>query len=306
MRAALVHEIGGVPAVGDYPEPQAGEGEVVVDVAIAALNPVDKLRVDGYLDPATPFVAGREGVGRVGDRRVYFPEAVEPYGSFAPRALVRADQLLEVPEGLSDELAVALGIAGLSGWLPLTYETRLQGGERVLVTGATGMVGQIATQAAKLLGAGHVVAAGRHAPTLSTLLDRGADEIAVLGDDPAAALAPFADDPFDVVVDCVFGAPFEAALACAAPQGTIVVVGLTAGTDVSLNFYALYGRRVISHAAPFVPRAERQRAYDRLAEEALAGRLLVDVERYELDDVGAAWSALSASAHRKLLLGTAS
>jgi NADPH:quinone reductase-like Zn-dependent oxidoreductase len=302
MRAAIVEEIGGTPRLGEFPDPQAGDGEVVVDVTLGGLNPVDRLRADGYSDPATPFVAGREGVGRVDERRVYFGWAAEPYGSFAKRALVRSDDLLDIPEGLSDELTVSFGVAGLSAWLPLTYDTQLRGGERVLVTGATGMVGQIATQAAKLLGAGHVVAAGRHVTTLNSLLERGADEIAVLGDDPSKALAAVAGEGFDVVVDCVFGAPFVAALGCAAPGGTVVVVGLTAGTEATVDFYALYGRRVISHAAPQVPPAERQAALNAIAEHVLAGRLRVDYERYALDDIEEAWAELLRGAHRKLLI----
>jgi NADPH:quinone reductase-like Zn-dependent oxidoreductase len=304
MRAAVIHTIGEVPAVGEYDEPQAGDGEAIVEVTLAGLNPVDRLRAEGYeyLSPKAPFVAGREGVGRLNGRRVYFNEAVEPYGSFAERALVRADELLNVPADLSDEMAVPLGIAGLSGWLPLTHDTQLQGGERVLVTGATGMVGQIATQAAKLLGASYVVAAGRHRQTLWSLLDRGADDIVVLEDDPAAAISAAAGDGFDVVVDCVFGAPFTAALNCTAPGGTVVVVGLTAGTEVKLDFFSLYMRRIVSHSLTRVPVAERQRAFDAMAEHAVARRLKVNAQCYELDDIATAWGELLGSAHRKLLI----
>jgi NADPH:quinone reductase-like Zn-dependent oxidoreductase len=83
------------------------------------------------------------------------------YGSFAKRALVSAHEILTVPAGLSDEQAIPLGVAGLTAWVALTHEANLREGERVLVTGATGIVSQIATQAAKLLGASYVVAAGR-------------------------------------------------------------------------------------------------------------------------------------------------
>jgi threonine dehydrogenase-like Zn-dependent dehydrogenase len=76
-----------------------------------------------------------------------------------------------------------------------------------------------------------------------------------------------------VVIDCVFGGPFRAALKCVAPWGTVIVVGLTAGTQVTLDFYELYARRVISYAAPFVPRAERQRGFDALAAHVVAGRI---------------------------------
>lgn len=304
MRAAVVHAIGDVPTVGEYGEPEAGDGEAIVKVTLAGLNPVDRLRAEGYnyIRQPAPFVAGREGVGWLDGRRVYFNEAVEPYGSFAERALVRADELLEVPAGLTDEMAVPLGIAGLSGWLPLTYDHQLVGGERVLVTGATGMVGQIATQASKLLGASYVVAAGRHRETLWSLLDRGADDIVVLEDDPATAISAVAGEGFDVVVDCVFGAPFVAALNCTAPGGTVVVVGLAAGTTVTLDFFALYLRRIVSHSLNRVPVAERQRAFDAMAQHAMAGQLQVSSQRYELDDIATAWGELLGSAHRKLLI----
>jgi NADPH:quinone reductase-like Zn-dependent oxidoreductase len=116
MRAAIINTIGDVPSVGDYPEPTAGPGQVVVDVTMAGLNPVDRLRAEGYdyLNVVTPFVAGREGVGHLNGRRVYFHEAVEPYGSFAKQALVVEDQLLTVPDGLTDEQTIPLGIAGLT------------------------------------------------------------------------------------------------------------------------------------------------------------------------------------------------
>jgi len=69
-----------------------------------------------------------------------------------------------------------------------------------------------------------------------------------------------------------------------------------------IDFYALYGRRVISHAAPQVPAADRQIALDAMAEHVLAGRLHVEYERYALDDIEDAWAELLRGAHRKLLI----
>jgi NADPH:quinone reductase-like Zn-dependent oxidoreductase len=304
MRAAIINSIGQVPLVGEFAAPTARAGEVVVDVSLAGLNPVDRLRADGYeyLSPVPPFVAGREGVGLLNGERVYFHEAVEPYGSFAEQALVDAEQILRVPAGLTDEQAIPLGVAGLTAWVSLTHEANLAAGERVLVTGATGMVGQIATQGAKLLGASYVVAAGRHQQTLSSLLERGADEVVVLGDDPGRAIAAVAGDGFDVVVDCVFGPPFVAALDATAPGARVVVVGLTAGTNVNLEFFSLYRKRISGLQMARVPIRERQEALNAMAAHTLAGRLRVDGERFELDDVAAAWSELLRGAHRKLMI----
>lgn len=304
MRAAIVNSFGETPVLGDFAAPSAGPGQVVVDVTLAGLNPVDRLRAEGYayLDVATPFVAGREGVGVLDGERVYFNEALEPYGSFAKQALVQADRILTVPAGLADEQAVPLGIAGLTAWSALTYGADLAAGERVLVTGATGMVGQIATQAAKLLGASYVVAAGRHEPTLTSLLDRGADQIVVLGQDCGTAIAGVAGDGFDVVVDCVYGAPFVAALDATAPGARVVVVGLTAGTNVNLEFFSLFRRRISCLALGDVPPATRQEAFNAMADHAIAGRLRVDGQCYQLDDIAAAWAELLRGAHRKLMI----
>ena len=304
MRAAIINAIGETPVVGEFPAPTAGPGEVVVEVTLAGLNPVDRLRAEGYeyLSPSPPFVAGREGVGLLDGERVYFHEAIEPYGSFAEQALVSADQILKVPAGITDEQAIPLGVAGLSAWVSLSYDARLVEGERVLVTGATGMVGQIAVQAAKLLGASYVVGAGRHEATLASLRDRGADEVVVLGEDPGPAIAAVAGDGFDVVVDCVFGPPFVAALNATAPGARVVVVGLTAGTNVNLEFFSLYRRRISGLQMAGVPLAHRQEALDAMAAHTRAGRLHVNAQRYALDDVAAAWGELLAGAHRKLMI----
>jgi NADPH:quinone reductase-like Zn-dependent oxidoreductase len=304
MRAAIINAIGDVPVVGEFLAPTAGPGQVVVDVTLAGLNPVDRLRAEGYsyLSPVPPLVAGREGVGFLNGDRVYFHEAVEPYGSFAKQALVNTDHILTVPADLTDEQAIPLGIAGQTAWTALTHEANLVAGERVLVTGATGMVGQIATQAAKLLGADHVVAAGRHEATLTSLLDRGADEIVVLTENPGPAIKDTSGDGFDVVIDCVFGAPFVAAMNATAPGARVVVVGLTAGTNVNLEFFSLYRRQVSCMSLHDVPLAGRQAAFDAMAAHTLARRLRVDAELFELDDVATAWGELLRSAHRKLMI----
>jgi NADPH:quinone reductase-like Zn-dependent oxidoreductase len=304
MRAAIVKQLGEAPVIGEFQAPIAGPGEVVVDVALAGLNPVDRLRAEGYayLDVKVPLVAGREGVGWLDGKRVYFHEAVEPFGSFATQALVRAEEILTVPDGLTDEQAIPLGIAGQTAWTALVHEAKLAPGERVLVTGATGMVGQIAVQAAKLLGASYVVAAGRHQQTLGKLLERGADRIAVLAGDPAAAIGAVKGEGFDVVIDCVFGAPFTAAVGATRHGARVVVVGLTAGSRVDLEFFDLYCRHISGLQLAGVPVAVRQAALDDMAAQTLAGRMQVDSELFALENLATAWDELLRGAHRKLMI----
>jgi NADPH:quinone reductase-like Zn-dependent oxidoreductase len=304
MRAAIVTTTGAPPQAGDFDDPTASDGNAVATVRVAGLNPVDLYKASGeFGDVPLPSVAGSEGVADLDGRRVYFADAVAPFGSMAERTLIDPAEAFDVPDGLDDDAAVTLGIAGLAAWLPLCHHAPLQGGERVLVLGATGIAGQLAVQAAKLLGAGTVVAAGRDAETLAPLRERGADAIAVLDDDdPGAALADAAGDGFDVVADYVYGAPGQAALEQTKPGASHVVVGGGAGQEASLPFRDLQGRRVIGHANWFVPLGVRREAYTSMAEHWIAGRLSVEIQRFALDDVGEAWETQASSPHRKLVV----
>jgi NADPH:quinone reductase-like Zn-dependent oxidoreductase len=304
MRAAVITSTDAPPRAGDFDDPTASDGDAVVAVRVAGINPVDLYRASGQLgDIPLPSVAGSEGVGDLDGRRVYFASAVGPYGSLAQRAPIDPEQVFDVPDGLDDDGAVTLGIAGLAGWLPLAHHAGVSGGERVLVLGATGIAGQVAVQAAKLLGAGHVAAAGRDEDTLRPLRERGADAVVVLGDDPNAALREAAgEDGFDVVVDYVYDGIFEAALPHTADHAKLVVVGGSAGQEASVPFRDLQGRTVIGHANWYVPLDVRRKAYALMAGHWIAGRLGVEVQRFALDDVGEAWETQESSPHRKLVV----
>src|SRR5438045_4619006 len=124
---------------------------------------------------------GREAVGRVleGEQldpgtQVWFQPPVG--GAFAEYAIADEHQAIRLPGGTDHALAAALGIAGLTGWLAVEWRAHLREGEKVLVLGATGVVGRVALQAARLLGASAVVAAGRqpHAPRATQAVGRTA------------------------------------------------------------------------------------------------------------------------------------
>ena len=301
MRAAILTEYG-VPRYGEFPDP---EGDVV-DVLAAGLNGVDVLIATGahYFSPTElPVVCGVDGVGRTADgRRVYFSRPPAPYGSMAERAPVPA-VVLPVPPGVSDPVAAALGNAGLASWMPLSDSGRLAAGETVLVLGATGVVGRLAVQAAKLLGAGTVIAAGRDADRLSELCTLGADRTVALGQDDLAG-AVRAAGGVDVIVDYLWGQPAATALTAGKPGVRLVHVGDRAGEDAPVPGALL--RSLGATITGFLPAWSGPEAvataYRRLCEAAAAGQLDVPTESVPLAEVAQAWARYPSTRHKLVLV----
>jgi NADPH:quinone reductase-like Zn-dependent oxidoreductase len=310
MKAAVLHEYG-VPRPDEFQEPEAGPGQAVVRVLAAGLNPVDVAISAGRFyagKPPLPAVAGREGVGLLDGARVYFDvdAPVLPFGSMAERALIDPASTYPVPHDVPAGVAVALGISGLAAWLGLTWRARLSEGEHVLVLGASGVLGQIAIQSARLLGAARVVAAARSPEGLARYLELGADAAVRLDepDDLPAALGEAAQGRIDVVLDPVYGEPFVAALHAASFGARIVQIGAGAGAEVMVPSAAIRGKMLVimGHTNFAAPVEVKREAYRRMAEAAAAGRLQVDVEPLPLAQVAEAWERLAAGSHRKIVL----
>ena len=147
-------------------------GSTLVRVTAAPVVPLDLLCASGtsyFGVPATPYVPGGQGVGVVessdsypaGSRVWFFATAgMKPGDGSAGRALrwCRTPTSSRIEEEVPDELAAALGLSGIAAWMALSWRARLQPGERVLVLGGGGAVGQAGIGAARVLGASTVVA----------------------------------------------------------------------------------------------------------------------------------------------------
>ncbi len=228
-------------------------------------------------------------------------------GAIAERAAVGDAHLYDVPDGADPALAAGLGIAGLAGWLPLAWRAPLQGGENVLVLGATGSVGLVAVQAAKLLGAARVVAAGRSAAGLERAAQVGADATISLdeADDLVAAFKDaFGGDGPNYVFDPLWGAPAAAAVQAAVPWSTVVNLGQSAGATSELASAAVRFKSlsILGHTSFAVPPDELAEHYRRLVEHAVAGDIRFDVERVPLADVSDAWRRQAEGAGTKLVV----
>jgi NADPH2:quinone reductase len=148
-----------IPELGAGPEPAEIEGGGAFDVRAVALNPVDLAVASGRYfggTPPFPYVPGAEAVADSDDARYYlFGEGfgTRRDGFLVERVDFPRESAVPVPDELDDARAAALGIAGLAGWVPVAHKAAVGPGDRVLVLAATGVVGSVALQAARLLGA---------------------------------------------------------------------------------------------------------------------------------------------------------
>ncbi|MEC3948214.1 NADPH:quinone oxidoreductase family protein [Sphingobium sp. HWE2-09] len=172
--------------LGDFPAPQAGPGEVVIDVVAAGVNYPDVLIVQGKYQtkPPLPFVPGSEASGHiaalgdgvegfaVGDRVIAFTGS----GAFARQVQVPATQVWPVPDGVDLEIAAGIAITYGTSYHALKDRAALQPGETLLVLGAGGGVGLTAVELGKHMGA-RVIAAASSPEKLALAQAQGADEL---------------------------------------------------------------------------------------------------------------------------------
>ena len=306
MKAAVLRTMGHAPRCDDFPEPVAGDGEVIVEVLAASLKPVDRQMANGkhYASPrALPAVCGTDGVGRLSDgQRVFFGGARAPHGALAERTVVRKAFTFLVPDGVSDEIAAALPNPGVSAWLSLVHRAKLTPGDNVLVLGATGITGTLAVRIAKILGAAQVVAAGRNRQRLRNLHQLGADAtipLDVPDDDLAAAFAHEAGSAgFQVVLDYVWGHPAEVLLgtmtrhefAAIKSQTRYVQVGEGAGASISLPAAVLRSAPITIMGTAGVPPADvLLDALQQVLARGASGELHIETQRIPLAGIEAAW-----------------
>jgi len=341
MTAVLVTEVGETPTVGRSFVPVRGEvlppgfpiegtsaphrsggphPASLVKVTHAALNPIDLHVASGTFFqgvPRVPYVPGVEGVGRIVESESHPPgtrvrfELGHPgfggNGSMAEFAVVDDAGLVALPETVTDEDATAIGVAGITAGRVLDLAD-LEGGDTVLVLGATGAIGMAAIQLARHRGGGRVVAAGRDLARLALALDRGADSVVSLGDKSVAELtAEFREAGLggvDVIIDPLWGDPAVAALAAGNWGVRLVNFGQAAATGADMSSVVLRNNRAtVRGISTAMDGFDIRRArYLEAVEYLAAGKLTVDYEIYALEEIEAAWQAQRASPGVRLLL----
>lgn len=309
MRAAVITRYGASPAPAEHPDPTSGPGQALVAVTAAPIVPLDVLCASGasyFGAQPLPYVPGVQGVGRVVESetvpagsRVWFPTTAGMLpgdGSMGQLALADERELVVLPDGpgdADDALVAALGLSAVAAWLVLTWRAGLREGEQVLVLGAGGVVGQVAVQAARRLGARRVVAAARSDSARQRAAACGADAVVALHDDDrpedlTARLAEAADGPFDVVVDPLFGVPATAAATLLGSRGRLVNLGSSAGETAVIG-----SAHLRSHSASVLGYTNNDITVEQRRDALLAALghgFDVAHDVVPLEEVGAAWS----------------
>lgn len=309
MRAVWLTKFGDpdVLVAGDAPDPVAGPGRALIDVAFVNVTFIETMfRASGFgpFSGELPMIPGNgvggvvSAVGAQVDASLIGKRVVSNTGgsgAYAERAAVAASDVLEVPEGLALEDAVALMADGRTAMM-LAEAAGLRAGERVLVEAAAGGVGTLLVQLARARGATVVAAAGGERK-LQVARDAGADIAVDYGEPDWTDVVRAATGAVDIVFDGVGGPKARAAFELIDPGGRMLSFGLASGewADVAEDVAADRGVQLV-RGVRGSPEDMREVARAAMA-EAAAGRLRPLIgQRFPLERAADAHAAIESRA----------
>jgi NADPH:quinone reductase-like Zn-dependent oxidoreductase len=300
MKAVVLHEYGGPEKLKleEWDDPVAGEGEVLVRVSGASINPVDWKMRSGEAKERFPVefpgILGRDVAGvvrAVGPGVTEFAPGDHVFAlanhTYAELCAVKASELGKVPEGIELTHASALPLVTLTGDQLIRLGTGIQAGQTVLVTGALGGVGRTAVWVAKEAGA--KVIAGVRAKQLDEAKTLGADHVIALDDAEAMEKLGM----LNAIADAVGGETATKLLGNVAPGGIFAsVLGPPKGAELHPQVKVV----------PVVCKPDPARMV-KLAEDVVAGKLKIPVDRMiPLADAGEGQKAAEKGGIGKVIL----
>ena len=238
--AIRIHEYGGPEVLTwenvEVPEPAPGEARI--HQTAVGLNLIDTYHRSGLYPLELPSGIGSEAAGvveaigdgvtevSVGDRVVY---TGMPIGAYAEHRNFAADRLVPIPDGISDEVAAAVLLKGLTTWYLLRRSYSVQPGDPILLYAAAGGVGSLASQWAKQLGA-TVIGVVSTAEKAELAQAQGCDHVIMANDEVAARARELTNgDGVAAVYDSVGKDTFTASLDALRFHGTMVSFGNASG-----------------------------------------------------------------------------
>ena len=323
MRAVVITEPGGPEVLQwlDVPDPVAGPGEVVIEVAAGGVNRADLMQRQGFYPPppGAPPYPGLECSGRVrdvGDQVTAWRSgdavcALLSGGGYAEQVAVPEGQLLPVPENVDTTTAAAFPETACTVYANVFQVARLAAGETLLVHGGAGGIGTMAIQLGKAFGATVACTAGSP-QKVARCRELGAD-VAVDyrdADFVEAVLEATGGAGADVILD-IMGASYLARnLAVLATGGRLVIIGRQGGSRAEIDLGVLQGKRASVHATTLRARPAGEKAAvvaavrDRVWPLVDAGQVAAVIDReLPMSQAAQAHLAMAASEHiGKILL----
>jgi NADPH2:quinone reductase len=318
MKHIRVHAYGDpqVMRLEDTAIPTPGPLDVRVRIEAAGLNYIDTYQRSGQYKVPLPFTPGMEAAGvvdavgaavtlfQVGDRVAY---AFVP-GAYAEYALVPAEKLVPIPEGVSSDVAAALMLQGMTAHY-LSHSTYpIQPGDTVVIHAAAGATGQLLVQMAKLRGA-RIIATASTAERAEIAKRLGADAVCIYADVVKVVKDFTQGEGVQVVYDSVGADTFMSSLDCLRPRGMMVLYGQASGAVPALDLQVLNAKGSLFVTRPSLGHYLRTR--EELLSRALdcftwvtTEKLQVTLDRrFPLDEAPAAHLALTSRATQgKVLL----
>jgi NADPH2:quinone reductase len=245
MKAIQITEFGGpeVMQLVDLPDPVAGPDQVLINVSAIGLNFADTVQIrNQYVtQQKLPLIPGLEVVGTTSEGKRVLASISE--GAYAQKVVAHKSAAMEIPEGVSDEAALAMLVQGTTAWHILKTFGHLVPGESVVVHAGAGGVGSVAIQLAKMWGA-RVIAVTSSDEKSALAKSLGADVTvdAKSGNLAQAMLDANNGKPVDLVLEMVGGKTFDASLEVLAPFGRVIVYGMASGEMATpVNSISLLG-----------------------------------------------------------------
>ena len=242
MRAVLCDRFEGIGAlrIGETAEPAPADDEILIDVHAASVSYMDYLMASGgyQMRPTLPYVPGTDAAGvvvAIGDKVERFRPGDRVacgnwFGSFAERMVAKASKSARIPDNVDFFIGSTVLHAYLTAWYALVDRARLQPGETVLITGATGGVGLACVEVAHLIG-GRVIAAVGSVAKAQAARDGGAEHVIDTSceDVRERVKALTNGEGIDVGVDNIGGALFLTLARLMRWNGRLIPMGFVGG-----------------------------------------------------------------------------
>lgn len=313
--AIVVHRTGGPENLQWelVPTRDPGDGEVLVRNTAVGLNFIDTYFRSGLYRAEPPFVPGMEGAGvveavgdgvehiAVGERVAY----LDPLGAYAERVLRPAERLVRLPEAISDRVAAASLLKGVTAHYLLQGTRRVNEGETILVHAAAGGVGQILARWARHLGATVIGTVGG-SEKIPAAEKAGCHHVIDRSETPVSGCVRDLTDGrgVPVVYDGIGAATFEDSLDCLAPRGLMVSFGNASGAVPPFGLMELASRGSLYITRPTIAAytASREELVERaeaLFDAIAGGQVEVDIrQHYALREAARAHAALESGETR--------